>query len=156
MLTAQAPRPRRSPTCARKRDVPIRLTDLPRFNVVAMRDDPRPRERRKYRNVPTQVDGLQFDSRAEARRWAELNLLAKAGQIRNLQRQVRYELIPAQKRPSGGTERACVYVADFVYEESPGWRTVVEDVKGFSTGEYAIKRKLLLHVHGIEVKETAA
>lgn len=136
--------------------MPLKLSDLPRHNIAAMRDNPRVRQRRKYANVPTTIGELKFDSAAEANRWQELQLIAKAGHIRDLRRQVPYDLIPAQKRPSGGTERACRYVADFVYAEAPSWRTVVEDVKGFATPEYRIKRKLLLWLHGIEVKETQA
>lgn len=70
-----------------------------------------------------------------------------AGQIRGLKWQVRFELIPKQ---SG--ERACHYVADFVYEEN-GVR-VVEDCKGMRTPLYVVKRKLMLFVHGIKIRET--
>lgn len=133
----------------------MNLKDLPRINVAQLRElaGAKRQTRRKYANVPTSIGDLDFDSRAEAKRWAELELMQKAGQIRNLRRQVPYELIPSQKRPSGGTERACTYVADFCYDEAPHWRTVVADTKGFSTPEYRIKRKLMLHVHGIEVRE---
>lgn len=66
-----------------------------------------------------------------------------------------YELIGKQKRPSGGTERAVRYIADFVYERDG--RTVVEDVKGYRHGTaynvFSIKRKLMLEKYGIEVAE---
>ena len=104
----------------------------------------------KYRNRPTGG----YSSRKESARAAELKLLEKAGQIRNLREQVRHELIPRQ-----GKERACTYVADFVYEVpdgAGGWQQVVEDVKSPAsrTPAYIIKRKLMLWVHGIRLLET--
>lgn len=105
----------------------------------------------KYHAKKTELDGITFDSRKEADRYAELKLLERSGAIHNLRRQVRYELIPAQKKDGKTIERACHYIADFVYEENR--KTVVEDVKGFRTKEYVLKRKLMLQVHGIEVRE---
>lgn len=105
----------------------------------------------KYHSQKTRLDGQVFDSQKEARRYAELRLLERAGQIRNLRRQIKYELIPAQKVNGRIAERACSYIADFVYEENG--QTVVEDVKGFRTKEYLIKRKLMLRVHGIRIRE---
>ncbi len=105
----------------------------------------------KYHAKKTELDGITFDSRKEAQRYAELRLLERSGAIHNLQRQVRYELIPAQKKDGKTIERACHYIADFVYEENG--KTVVEDVKGYRTKEYVLKRKLMLQVHGIEVRE---
>ena len=64
--------------------------------------------------------------------------------------QVAFELIPAQKA-GGRSERACKYVADFVYTKSG--EVVVEDVKGHRTPEYIIKRKLMLWRHGIAIQE---
>lgn len=78
-------------------------------------------------------------------------LLEKAGAIQNLQRQVKYQLIPSQKIAGKVVERACGYVADFVYDQ--GGETVVEDTKGVKTPEYIIKRKLMLWVHGIRINE---
>ena len=105
----------------------------------------------KYHAKKTELDGITFDSRKEAQRYAELRLLERSGAIHNLQQQVRYELIPAQKKDGKTVERACHYIADFVYEENG--KTVVEDVKGYRTKEYVLKRKLMLQVHGIEVRE---
>jgi hypothetical protein len=105
----------------------------------------------KYHAEKTELDGIVFDSKKEAQRYAELKLLERSGAIHNLQRQVRYELIPAQKKDGKTVERACHYIADFVYTENG--KTVVEDVKGFRTKEYVLKRKLMLQVHGIEVRE---
>ena len=105
----------------------------------------------KYRNRKVTVDGLTFDSAKEARRWKELCLLERAGTISDLRRQVKYELIPSQRVNGKVAERAVTYAADFVYMEDG--QTVVEDAKGVRTKEYIIKRKLMLHVHGIRVRE---
>lgn len=131
---------------------PLRLSDLPTHNITALRDSPAPRQRRKYGNKPTTIDGIRFDSRAEANRWLALRMLERAGEIRDLRRQVRFELIPAQVTPSGLKVRPMFYVADFVYVDESG-QTVVEDPKGCSTAEWVLKRKLMLFRHGIWVVE---
>lgn len=116
----------------------------------------------KYRSRKTEADGIVFDSKKEAARYRELQLLQKTGQITGLRLQEKYELIPAQREPDiagkrGGIrkgkllEHACCYVADFVYEEDG--KTVVEDTKGFRTKDYIIKRKLMLYVRGIRIRE---
>ena len=121
--------------------------------------------RNKYQSIKTTVNGITFDSRKEARRYQELLLLQRAGVIRDLKMQVKYVLIPAQyevyerygkngQRLKDGEkliEKECAYFADFVYEENGN--TVVEDTKGVKTKDYIIKRKLMLYIHGIRVKE---
>ena len=106
----------------------------------------------KYHAQKTMVDGILFDSKREAERYQELKLLEKTGWIQNLQRQVKYELIPPLKKTGEKTERAVTYTADFVYEENG--ETVVEDVKGMRTKEYRLKRKLMIWRYGIWIKET--
>jgi hypothetical protein len=106
----------------------------------------------KYRSRKVTVNGIEFDSHREARRYQELQMLLRAGEITQLQLQKKYTLIPAQKKPSGGTERACTYTADFVYRDKSG-KEIVEDAKGVRTQQYIIRRKLLLYVYGIEVHE---
>lgn len=126
---------------------------------------------RKYHNKKITIDGLTFDSKKEARRYQELKALEKAGVIYGLRTQVKYLLIPAQHEltdevyikgknkgdPKKGKllERECAYYADFVYMQ--GDNTIVEDVKGYRDGQaynlFVIKRKLMLYVHGIIVKE---
>lgn len=102
----------------------------------------------KYNN--TKYKG--YDSVREYRRAQELKLLAKQGIISNLEEQVRYELIPSQRgKGMKVIERAVHYVADFQYIRDG--ETIVEDSKGFRTPEYIIKRKLMLYVHGIKIKE---
>lgn len=105
----------------------------------------------KYHSRKITKDGMTFDSMKEYRRYCELLLLERAGAITGLERQVKYELIPAQRIGGKVAERACSYVADFVYLEN-GER-VVEDTKGFRTPDYIIKRKLMLWVHDIRIKE---
>lgn len=112
--------------------------------------------RNKYHNKKVFLDGITFDSVKEARRYSELILLEKAGKISNLQRQWKYVLIPSQYAEVDGKrkciERECTYVADFVYLQDG--EIIVEDTKGFRTPEYKIKRKLMLFLKGIRIKET--
>ena len=92
-------------------------------------------------------------------------LLQKAGEIKDLERQVKFELIPTQREPDtigkrGGIHKGKViengvsYVADFVYTDCRSGKTVVEDSKGMRTKDYIIKRKLMLWIHGIRIFET--
>jgi hypothetical protein len=102
----------------------------------------------KYGNEHTShPDGSVFASRREARRYAELKMLADSGFITKLRTQVSYELIPKQEG-----ERACVYLADFTYVDNEG-KFHCEDTKGFRTDVYVVKRKLMLWVHKIRIEE---
>lgn len=113
--------------------------------------------RNKYGAKKIVVGGESFDSRMEARRWRELVLLQRAGEISDLERQVKFTLIPAQKDENGSViERAVTYIADFVYHDERTGEMVVEDAKGMCTKDYIIKRKLMLWVHGIRVREVRA
>lgn len=104
----------------------------------------------KYRNIKYRG----FDSKREAKRYDELKLMERAGLIKNLRTQVKYELIPSQRDKDGKViERACTYIADFVYLDANTFMLVVEDTKGFRTPEYVIKRKLMLQKYGIRIKE---
>ena len=128
----------------------------------------------KYHAKKVVVNGIVYDSRKEARRHAQLLDMESKGEIKDLQRQVKFILIPAQREPDtigprGGVkkgkllEHECAYVADFVYQERiskttgipdfDGWWPVVEDTKGVRTKDYIIKRKLMLFVHGIRIRE---
>ena len=107
----------------------------------------------KYNSKKTVVDGQKFDSKKEANRYQELVLLEKAGVIKDLSRQVKFVLIPSQRDENGKViERECSYKADFMYYDEAG-ETIVEDVKGFRTKEYIIKRKLMLYQYGIRIRE---
>ncbi len=100
-------------------------------------------QRNKYGNRKTGA----YASQREAKRAAELKLLERSGEITDLREQVEYVLIPKQTG-----ERACKYIADFVFKE--GGITVVEDCKGYRDPVYRIKRKLMLSVHAIRIRET--
>lgn len=126
--------------------------------------------RNKYQAIKTIVDGIEFDSRKEARRYRELLLLQRAGEIQKLRTQEKFVLIPSQyetvetgeyyqlgskrgipKTKEVCVEKAVVYVADFTYMENG--KLVVEDTKGFRTKDYIIKRKLMLKEYGIKIRE---
>lgn len=122
------------------------------------------RGKSKYGADKVEINGIKFDSKREARRYRELALLERAGSITDLRLQVKFVLIPAQREPDtigkrGGVkrgkliERECAYIADFVYTDTSTGEQVVEDTKGMRTTEYIIKRKLMLYVHGIRIKE---
>jgi hypothetical protein len=104
---------------------------------------------RKYHNKPTDVDGLRFDSRAEANRYGELKLLLLGGAITDLTIHPRWPL-----RVNGvvvGT-----YVGDFAYSDVASGRFIIEDVKVARTAVYLLKRKLMLALHGLVITEIAA
>lgn len=120
----------------------------------------------KYRNNKVVSEtGETYDSRKEYNRHQELLLLERAGEITDLKRQIKYELIPTQREPDtigprGGIkkgkviERPCYYYADFQYKDKDG-NLVVEDVKSpvTRTTAYTIKRKLMLERYGIRIRE---
>lgn len=111
-----------------------------------------PSAENKYKAQKITVDGKTYASLKEAHRHCELVMLQKAGIITELQEQVVFELIPKQYDESGKLlERACKYIADFVYTENG--KTVVEDAKGLKTEVYKIKRKLMLFRYGIRIRE---
>ena len=107
--------------------------------------------RSKYGNRKITVGGETFDSRREYDRYCVLKLMQRAGKIHDLHRQVKFELIPAQKEDGKVVERAVHYIADFVYWV--GDDMIVEDAKGFRTDTYKLKKKLLLYSHGIRIQE---
>lgn len=107
----------------------------------------------KYNNRKVRCWGETFDSMLECERYKYLKALEQQKVISNLQRQVKYILLPSQKdsKTQKTIEREITYLADFVYEK--GSQTIVEDVKGMKTDVYKIKRKLMLYFHGIRIKE---
>jgi len=128
--------------------IPVRLE---RTAAYAARSEKRSKSKYGNQKVDT-PEGLTFDSKAEYRRWCELNILVRAKEITDLQRQVPFDLVPAQVSPDGTKLRPVAYVADFTYRDKAG-NFVVEDPKGASTAEWIIKKKLMLHVHNIWVRE---
>ena len=129
-------------------------------------------KRSKYNNKKVVLEDEEtgtrtvFDSEKEYHRWCQLKLMEEAGEIRDLERQVPFELIPAQysytprygkkgqrlKDKKKRLEAACFYNADFTYWQDGEF--IVEDSKGKRTADYVIKRKLMLWKHGIRIKET--
>ena len=97
----------------------------------------------KFRNEPTEVDGIRFASRAEAKRWQELKLLERAGEIHDLRRQPRYELVV-------NGIRIGVYVGDFAYLDKGG-DPITEDVKGVITDLFRWKAKLFRALMGRDI-----
>lgn len=100
----------------------------------------------KYGARKTVVDGIRFDSKREAERWCELCIMANAGDIQSLQRQVRFEILPKTDK-----YRARYYVADFVYRRNG--QLIVEDSKGARTDIYKLKRAMFYQRYGIEIRE---
>lgn len=107
--------------------------------------------KRKNKYHAVKVGG--YDSRKEYHRAQQLKLKLKLGLISDLREQVSYLLIPSQTNDKGIKERPVRYIADFVYIDNATGETVVEDTKGVRTSEYIIKRKLMLLVHHITIKE---
>ena len=99
---------------------------------------------RKYHNKKTVADGIKFDSKLEAERYAQLKIMERAGVIRDLELQPEYELIPSFRK-NGKTWRRTVYKADFRYILSEDDSYIIEDVKGSTsviTGVFRLKQKL--------------
>ena len=123
----------------------------------------------KYGNKKIEYQGEVFDSKRECFRYIDLVFLESCGAISNLRRQVVYELIPVQREKSARVykkgrkkgqpiegkiiEKAVTYIADFVYTDNATGKEVVEDAKGMRTRDYIIKRKLMLYIHGIKIRE---
>ena len=108
----------------------------------------------KYGNHKITVGGESFDSQKEYNRYCELKLLERAGEIKDIKRQQRFQIIPTQKDLQGNIlERPVVYIADFTYTDNKSGQLVVEDTKGFKTPEYILKRKMMLYWNGIRIKE---
>lgn len=101
----------------------------------------------KYRAIKTEIDGKVFDSRKEAKRFEELKLLLRAGEITDLLTQVPFTLIEKSKYG-----KAIQYIADFVYREKG--QLIVEDTKGYRTPVYKLKKRLMAEIHGIVIRET--
>lgn len=117
----------------------------------------------KYHSKKVMYNGEVFDSKKEWRRYCDLLIMQRAGEISDLKRQVEFELIPTQREPDiigtrGGIKKKgkvielkCSYIADFTYMQDG--KLVVEDTKGMKTRDYIIKRKLMLYLKGIQIKE---
>jgi Flp pilus assembly CpaF family ATPase len=96
----------------------------------------------KYNAKKTNVDGITFDSRREANRYGELKTLLKSGLISDLELQVPFPCVINSKK-------ICSYKADFVYTQDG--KRIIEDVKGFMTRDFKLKKKLVEALHNIEI-----
>lgn len=108
------------------------------------------RKPHKFNAQPTEVDGVRFASKKEAKRYRELKLLEKAGEISEIQLQPRFSLVVPV--PTGEYEYIGSYIADFTYEDKAG-QQVVEDVKGVRTPVYRLKKKMVEAIYGVEIRE---
>lgn len=132
--------------------MPITLNDIK--NSACAKRNPHlftepEKKKSKYGNKKTEVDGIKFDSKKEAKRYGELMILLKAGEIGLLERQVVFEL-------KIGEKRVCKYIADFVYTDQKTGERIVEDVKSEATRKlrlYRLKKKLMQEIIGIKIKE---
>ena len=107
----------------------------------------------KYKNEKVLFDGMEFDSKKECNRYIDLKLLERQGLIKDLRRQVRFELQPSYKK-NGKTIRPIYYVADFVYYDINKKKFIVEDTKGYRTEIYKLKKKLFEYKNpDLEIKE---
>ena len=116
---------------ARRGGVKIEIVDEPKKN--------------KYSAIKTEVDGIIFDSKREATRYYDLRIRQRQGLIQNLVLQKKFELVVNGVKIGS-------YVADFVYTEEG--QSIVEDAKGVKTPVYRLKKKLMLALYGIEIRET--
>lgn len=105
----------------------------------------------KYHSKKTVVDGIQFDSAKEAKRYTKLRDMERAGEIQGLRLQVPFEILPSFEC-DGVKYRGMKYIADFVYYRDG--KQVVEDTKGWKTQEYRLKKKLMAYINHINIEES--
>tara|TARA_R100001015_G_C4577435_1_gene134486 strand:+ start:506 stop:859 length:354 start_codon:yes stop_codon:yes gene_type:complete len=105
------------------------------------------RKSNKFGARKTKFMGYTFDSMWEAERWGELSAMQRAGVVKDLERQVRYNLVI-------NDQKICAYVADFQYkliDENGFEKEIVEDAKGVETAEFKLKKKMMKAILGIDV-----
>jgi len=103
--------------------------------------------RPKYGNKKVTVQGIKFDSKWESERYLYIKSLERAGRVRNLELQVRFNLLV-------NDQKICAYIADFRYEKENAngdWEIIIEDAKGVETPEFKLKKKLMKACLGIEI-----
>jgi hypothetical protein len=124
-----------------------------RMSTAELRAMQKQPKSQKYSAQRITVDGITFDSKREARRWAELNLLERAGEIIALRRQV---VVPLEGRDGpllARRGRQMRITVDFGYVEVATGLTIYEDSKGHPTRDYAVRRAVAA-AQGVEIKET--
>lgn len=109
----------------------------------------------KYHAKKTEVDGIVFDSKRESERYLELKLMERAGAIRSLVLQPRFELQEGYTNAEGKKIRPITYIADFMYYDCDTGLTVVEDVKSLATKTqvYKVKKKLFEYKYRMVIRE---
>lgn len=107
--------------------------------------------RNKFNAKKTTVDGIEFDSAKEAKRYTKLRALEEEGKIQHLLLQVPFELVP-NFECDGVKYRSMKYVADFVYYRDG--KQIVEDCKGVKTAEYKLKKKLMAYINHVNIEES--
>lgn len=105
----------------------------------------------KYNAKKTTIDGIEFDSAREAKRYTRLRAMEDEGKIQHLRLQVPFELVPSFEC-DGVKYRGMKYIADFVYYRDG--KQVVEDTKGVKTAEYKLKKKLMAYVNHVNIEES--
>lgn len=113
--------------------------------------------RSKYGAKKTQVDNINFHSQAEAKRYRELMLLKRAGEVVEVVLQPSYVLMPGfRHKATGKRVQPITYKADFLVTYADGHQEI-EDVKGVQTEVYRIKKKLFMNLHpDLYIKEVSA
>ena len=107
----------------------------------------------KYGSKKVIINGIKFDSKKEGKRYLELKMLERAGEIKELELQKEFVLQPSFKK-NGKTYRKTTYKADFYYFSIKDNKYIVEDVKGFKTDVYMLKKKIFEYVYNdLELKE---
>lgn len=105
----------------------------------------------KYYNKKITIDGIEFDSKKEGNYYLKLKMLEKAGKIKDLRLQVKYELLPNFKF-NNKTIRSINYIADFVYYDIEQAKEIIVDTKGYRTEVYKLKKKMMMY-KGYEIEE---
>ena len=127
--------------------------------MLTRRNGTKPREKRvhkpsKYRNKKTEIDGIVFDSKAEAQHYVDLKELKAKGAITDFRMQVPLEVIPTWHPPwKKGAQRGMTYVADFIVTYVDG-REEIQDVKGssgYQTRDFINKKKTFEYLHKKEI-----
>ena len=120
-------------------------------------DEGNKRKKPKYGNLKAEEDGHKFDSQKEYKRYKQLRMLERTGQIKDLQHHVKFEIAPAVHFPSKKSPSLPrYYEADFVYTITKTGQRIVEDVKSTTTAKnqlYLLKKHLMMDKHGIEIQE---
>lgn len=112
--------------------------------LLALENAKQPKKKSKYKNTITEVDGIAFHSKREAKRYADLRFLERHGAIRDLELQPVYPIV------INGV-KVCKVIADFRYVDVKTGKVIVEDTKGFFTDTSKLKCKLVLACHGVEI-----